>query len=107
MCKCDKMGSLTFISLSHNPNHDKKKPFENIVRKGENACNQHFLLFIRLSKTGRIIGSPVASEQVGSLPSRRRPVLCLEHISKTLLAMVMKFCGWIDLIKGECSVHDP
>ena len=27
------------------------------------------------------------------------------HISKTILAMVMKFCGWIDLIKGECSAH--
>ena len=24
----------------------KKKPFENIVGKGENADNQHFLLFI-------------------------------------------------------------
>ena len=21
--------------------------------------------------------------------------------------MVMKFCGWIDLIKGECSAHEP
>ena len=29
---------------------------------------------------------------------------CLEHISKTVLAMVMKFCGWIDLIKAECSL---
>ena len=28
------------------------------------------------------------------------------HISKTTLAMVMKFCGWIDLIKGECSAHE-
>ena len=25
----------------------KKKPFENIVRKGENAGNQHFLLFLQ------------------------------------------------------------
>ena len=32
---------------------------------------------------------------------------CQEHISKTILAMVMKFCGWIDLIKGECSAHEP
>ena len=32
---------------------------------------------------------------------------CLVHISKTILAMVMKFCGWIDLIKGECSAHEP
>ena len=30
-----------------------------------------------------------------------------EHISKTILAMAMKFCGWIDLIKGECSAHEP
>ena len=36
-----------------------------------------------------------------------RPVLCPEHISKTILATVMKFCGWIDLIKVECSAHYP
>ena len=32
---------------------------------------------------------------------------CLVHISKTILAMVMKLLGWIDLIKGECSAHEP
>ena len=32
---------------------------------------------------------------------------CPEHISKTILAMVMKFCGWTDLIKGQCSAHEP
>ena len=32
---------------------------------------------------------------------------CSEHISQTVLAVVMKFCGWKDLIKGECSVHEP
>ena len=31
---------------------------------------------------------------------------CLEHISKTILARVMKFHGWIDLIKGECSAQE-
>ena len=31
---------------------------------------------------------------------------CLVHTFKTTLAMVMKFCGWIDLIKGECSAHE-
>ena len=30
----------------------------------------------------------------------RRPVLCPEHISKTTLARVMKFHGWIDVIQG-------
>ena len=30
---------------------------------------------------------------------------CPVHISKTILAMGMKFCGWIDLIKVECSEH--
>ena len=35
-------------------------PFENILGKGENAGNQDFLLFIRPSKTGRIMGSPMA-----------------------------------------------
>ena len=36
----------------------------------------------------------------------RRPFLCLEHISKTTLARVMKFHGWIDLIEGECSAKE-
>ena len=36
--------SWPFNSLPHNPDL-KKKPFENIVGKGENAGNQHFLLF--------------------------------------------------------------
>ena len=36
----------------------------------------------------------------------RRPVLCPEHISKTTLARVMKFHGWIDLIQGECSAQE-
>ena len=35
-----------------------------------------------------------------------RPVLCPEHISKTTLARVMKFHGWIDLIQGECSAQE-
>ena len=32
---------------------------------------------------------------------------CPVHISKTILATVMKLYGWIDLIKGECSAHEP
>ena len=63
---------------------------ENIVGKEENRGHLYFLLFIRPSKTGRIMGSPVAGG--------RRPVLCPEHISKTSLPRVMKFHGWIDLI---------
>ena len=35
------------------------------------------------------------------------PILCPEHISKTMLAMVMKLHGWIDLIKAECSAQEP
>ena len=31
----------------------RKKPFENIVRKGENACKQHFLLFLQCFTTIR------------------------------------------------------
>ena len=48
--------------------------FENTLEKGEIAPNEQLLLFIRPSKTGRIMGSPVAGG--------RRPVLCPEHISK-------------------------
>ena len=85
----------------------RKKHFKNIVGKGdiENTVEKgtkNFVLFIRLSKTGRIMGSPVAGVQAGG----RRPVLCLEHISKTTLARVMKFHGWIDLIQGECNVKE-
>ena len=39
------------------------------------------------------------------LASGRRPVLCPEHISKTILVMVMDFCRWIDLIKVGGAVH--
>ena len=84
----------------------KMKPFENIVGKGENAGNQHFLLFIRPSKTGRIMASPVAGVRAGVRAGGRRPVLCPEHISKTTLPRVMKFHGWIDLIQGECSAQE-
>ena len=31
---------------------------------------------------------------------------CPEHISKTILARVMKFHGWIDLTEGECSAQE-
>ena len=31
---------------------------------------------------------------------------CPVHISKTLQALVLKFCGWIDLIKWEYSAHE-
>ena len=55
------------------------------------------VIFIRPSKTGCIVGSHVAGG--------RRPVLCPEHISKTILAKVMKFCACIDFINGECSAH--
>ena len=40
---------------------------ENIIGKGENAGYQHFLLFIRPSKTGRIMGSPMAGGWVGGV----------------------------------------
>ena len=49
-----------------------------------------------------IMGSPVASGQAGGLAHRQCLVLCPEHIS-----MVMKFSGWIDLMKWECSSHEP
>ena len=58
-------------------------------------------VFIRPSKTGRIMLSPVAGGRAAS------PILCPEHISKTMLATVMKLHGWIDLIKAECSAQEP
>ena len=35
------------------------------------------------------------------------PILCPEHISKTMLATVMKLHGLIDLIKAECNAQEP
>ena len=72
------------------------------MEKCEIAHFEQFHIFIRPSKTGRIMGSPVA----GGRPGGRRPVRCPEHISKTTLPRVMKFHGWIDLIEGECSVKE-
>ena len=40
-------------------------------------------------------------------PWRAGPILYPEHISKTMLAAVMKFHRWIDLIKAECSAQEP
>ena len=36
----------------------------------------------------------------------RVPILCPEHISKTMLAIIIKFHGYIDLIKAECSAQE-
>ena len=36
----------------------------------------------------------------------RVPILCPEHVSKTMLATVIKFHGYIDLIKAECSAQE-
>ena len=47
-----------------------------------------------------------AGGRAGGQAGGRRPLLCPEHISKTILATVMKFHGWIDLIKGECSAQE-
>ena len=53
--------------------------------------------------------SPVAGGWAGGRTCRRvaSPILCLEHISKTMLATVMKLHGWIDLIKAECNAQEP
>ena len=88
---------MTLFKLDENDRKFYKKG-KNSVGKGEIAYYEQFLLFIRPSKTGRIMGSPVAGG--------RRPVLYPEHISKTTLARVMKFHGWIDLIQGECSAQE-
>ena len=36
--------------------HEDEKPFENIVGKGENAGNQHFLLFQQCFQKGFFVG---------------------------------------------------
>ena len=65
------------------------KQVKNTVEKGEIASSEQFLLFIRPSKTGRIMGSPMAGGPVGG----RRPLLCPEHISKTSYGYEM---SWVD-----------
>ena len=67
------------------------------MEKRENAVNQHFLLFIRLSYYVITRGGGQAAS----------PILCPEHISETMLATVMKFNWWIDLIKAEWSAQEP
>ena len=89
----DKMFFHTVLDLSL-----KKMIFMTV-----HVCNINSrLVFIRPSKMGRIMGSPMASGRAGG----RRPLLCPEHISKTILATVMKFHGWIGLSKGECSAQE-
>ena len=69
----------------------------------------HVGFIIRPSKTGRMMLSPVAGGRAGERGGGRAasPILCPEHISKTMLATVMKLHGWIDLIKAECSAQEP
>ena len=100
-----------------------KKALENIVGKGaENSGCQHFPLFPQCLFSFPIQFSifdtylfccytPVEDGTYygmirGGRASGRRPVLCPEYISKTTLARVMKFHGWIDLIQGECSAQE-
>ena len=93
---------------------------ENIVVKGENHCGKRisWLLLIHMY-SAKIKSTHFIIPNIFLYTRRRqdilwdhpwrvggqRPVLCPEHISKTVLAMVMKFCGWIDLIKGDCSAY--
>ena len=58
----------------------------------------HLSIFIRPSKTGRIMLSPVASGWAAS------PILCPEHISKTKLATVMKLHGCTRTITLACLI---
>ena len=77
-----------------------KMPFENIMGKGENAGNQDFSSFLYARRRRDVLWDH--PWRAGG----RRPVLCPEHVSKTTLAKVMKFHGWIDLIQGECSAQE-
>ena len=72
-----------------------------IIALGLNLALPQDSLVIRQSKMGRIMLSPVAGGRAAS------PILCPEHISKTMLATVMKLHGWIDLIKAEGSAQEP
>ena len=85
--------------------HLKQRTFlnnENILGKEENAGNHQFLHFYTPVEDGTYYGITSGVRADG-----RRPVLCPEPISKTILPTVMKFRGWIDLINGECSAHEP
>ena len=93
-----------------------------IVGKGQNAGNHNVfkrLLFHCHEKTvvrGKAVYStiqffftPVEDGTYNGITRGGRggiPNLCLEHISKTMVATVMKFRGWIDLIKAECSAQE-
>ena len=66
--------------------HQQQAAFENTVVKDEIASNEQFLLFIRPSKTGRIMGSPVAGGRPDKELDAARPP---GH-----------------LIQGECSAQE-
>ena len=90
------------LSLYHTFNNSRERsPLITLWKNEKNLDKQHFLLFIHQWKTGRIMLSPVGGGRAAS------PILCPEHISKTMLATVMKLHGWIDLIKAECSAQEP
>ena len=94
------------------------KGFKIMSKKGENTGYQQlFFFFLTFSKVSLLnarrnlpltkhlncgcdhpwqVGRPAAS-----------PILCPEHISNTMLGTVMKFHGWIDLIKAECIAQEP
>ena len=92
----------TVYHIIQTVNDPRKKPVEYIVGKGKKGGNQiQFSPFYTPVKDGTYYVITVAGGRAAS------PILCLEHISKTMLATVMKLHGWIDLIKAECSAQEP
>ena len=74
-----------------------KELFENTVGRGEIAV--FFPLYTPV-EDGTYYGITRGGRAVGI------PILCPLHICKTMLAIVMKFHGWIDLIKAECNAQE-
>ena len=71
---------------------------ENIVGKKDIASYLHFLFLYARQRRDVLQDHPWCPGGV--------PILCPEHISKTMLATVMKFHWLIDIVKAECSAQE-
>ena len=95
-------GSLTLTTQTDFYGPGGKNPLLNIVGKGENAGQPAFFSFLYAHQRQDVLWDHPwwADGRAAS------PILCSEHISKTIKATVMKLHGWIDLMKAECSAQE-
>ena len=75
---------MPFNPFPHNPESEKQRAFENIVRKGENAGYQYFLLFLTM------FFHPIKSDL--SLVRAKISLFRNELKVKIILKMMISYC---------------